>query len=94
MEDIRLFYDKFLLLCKGKQYKYISKRVLYYLFHLKESAIIELFDNFDYNKESNSNYSLDRINVYELLSVMIWTSYSNKESKLKCTLIYFNYSWI
>ena len=52
LEDVRSFYDKFLFLCKGKQYKYISKHILFYLLHMNESFIIELFESFDYKKES------------------------------------------
>lgn len=86
LEAIRIFYDKFIALCKGKQYKYISKRVLFYLLQMKESYVIELFENFDYENQSMLflSFIIDRINIYELMVAMIWTSHANKDAKLKC----------
>jgi len=61
-----------------KNFKYISRETFVTLLEWLEISSPDLmFEELDFkNKE--------RLNVFELLGILIWTAFSNRHHKLKC----------
>ena len=78
LAKIREFYIRFKKISNNVNYKYVSYNTFGALFdwlHIPYAEVI--FDEFDYKRK-------DKINIYQFLSILIWTSFASIKSKIKC----------
>ena len=82
LEEIRAIVDKFHSESRKIQYKYVSIKKFVDLSGINETLAESILVSLD--TLNKSQYKLGYINIYEVWCILISTSFSNKQNKLKC----------
>ena len=89
LAKIRKFYLTFKEMSGDVNYKYISRETFITLMEWLEISSPDLmFEELDYKGKGTDAISftfVDRLNVFHVLAILVWTSFSNRHHKLKCT---------
>ena len=68
---------------KGIDYRYINKETFVELFLETKIPIPEAtFDKLDIKQKG-------KLDIFQIMSILIWTSFANKDSKLRCNLLHY-----
>ena len=81
LSKVRKFYLNFRRISHAVNYKYISRETFVSLLEsFKIFCPVTMFYDLDYKGK-------DRLNIFQILAILIWTSFSDRFSKLKCNCL-------